>query len=95
MEKQNIQVKEVYSTTGFSENDCHSGGSKLSNVTSFIILRYEWGLSSFNRNNRANDFGEKSNMKLSGFVYCFGIREKKLMSNLVFVVALVLKSKAL
>ena len=94
MEKQNIQAKEVYSSTGFSENDCHSGGSKLSNVTSFIILRYEWGLTSFNRNNRANDFGEKSNMKLPGLFIVWNTR-KKLMSNLVFVVALVLKSKAL
>ena len=76
--KQNIQAKEVYSTIGFSENDCHSDGSKLSNVTSFMILRYEKGLTSFNRNNRANNFGEKSKMKLSGFVYCFRIREKNL-----------------
>ena len=78
LEKQNIQAKEVYSTTGFSENDCHSDGSKLSNVTSFIILGCEKGLTPFNRNNPANNFGEKSKMKLSGFVYCFRIREKNL-----------------
>ena len=76
--KQNIQAKEVYSTMGFSENDCHSDGRKLSNVTRFIILRYEKGLTSLNRNNPANNFGEKSKMKLSGFVYCFRIREKNL-----------------
>ena len=79
---------------GFSENDCHSDGRKLSNVTRFIILRYEKGLTSLNRNNPANNFGEKSKMKLSRFVYCFRIREKKLMSNLVFIVVLVLESKA-
>ena len=76
--KQNIQPKEVYSTMGFSEIDCHSAGRKLSNVTRFIILRYEKGLTSLNRNNPANNFGEKSKMKLSGFVYCFRIREKNL-----------------
>ena len=76
--KQNKQAKEVYSTMGFSENDCHGDGSKLSNVTSFMILRYEKDLTSFNRNNRANNFGEKSKMKLSGFVYCFRKREKNL-----------------
>ena len=76
--KQNIKAKEVYSTMGLSENDCHSDGSKLSNVTSFMILRYEKGLTSLKRNNRANNFGEKSKIKLSGFVYYFRIREKNL-----------------
>ena len=43
-----------------------------------MILRNEKGFISLNRNNRANNFGEKSKMKLSGFVYCFRIREKNL-----------------
>ena len=33
------------------ERECFSGGNKLSNVGSFIILRLRAGLPSFNKNN--------------------------------------------
>ena len=57
-----------HSTTGLSENDqreCRSGGNKLTDVRSFIILRSGEGLTSFSINNRTDFFGEKSTMKLS------------------------------
>ena len=37
-----------------------SGENKLSDVRSFIILRSQEGLTSFNKNNRANFSGEKN-----------------------------------
>ena len=57
-----------HSTTGLSEIDqreCRSGGNKLTDVRSFIILRSGEGLTSFSVNNRTDFFGEKSTMKLS------------------------------
>ena len=57
-----------HSTTGLSENDqreCRSGGNKLTDVRSFIILRSGEGLTSFSINNRTSFFGEKRTMKLS------------------------------
>ena len=47
------------STTSFDENVRRSGGNKLSNVKSFIILPSGEGLTSFSINNRTNFFGEK------------------------------------
>ena len=73
--------KRRHSTTSFSENDqreCRSGGNKLSNVRSFIILRSGEGLTSFSINNRTDFFGEKSKMKLSGVSFFLRTRAKTL-----------------
>ena len=62
------------------------GGSKLSNVWSFIILRSEKGFTSFNYNNSANFSGEKKFNEAFPGVYLLTIREKTLnqilLSNL-------------
>ena len=42
------------STTSFGENVEKSGGKKLSNVRSFIILRSGVGVTSFTKGNSAN-----------------------------------------
>ena len=48
----------------------HSGGNKLSNERSFIILLSGEGLTSFSINNRTNFFGEKKlKMKLFGVLF--------------------------
>ena len=67
-----------------------SGGNKLSDVRSFIILLSGEGLTSFNNDNSTNFSGEKKkdNEELT-------IREKNFKSNLVLVVGLVLQSKGL
>ena len=44
-----------------SAEECPSGENKLSDVRSFIILRLQEGLPSFNKNNLANFSGEKTN----------------------------------
>ena len=46
--------------------ECLNGGSKLSNVSSFIILCSGEGLTSLHENKRADFSGERSTMKLSG-----------------------------
>ena len=69
------------------KRECRSGGNKLSNVKSFIILRSGEGLTSFSIINRTNFF------KLSWM--SFFENAQKLKSNLVHVLVLVLKSKAL
>ena len=56
-----------HSTTSFSES--RSGGNKLSNARSFIILLLGEGLTSFSINNATNFVGEKSKMKLSGLFF--------------------------
>ena len=86
-----------HSTMGFSENDqreCRSGGNKLSNVRSFIILLSGEGLTSFIINNRTNFFGEKSTMKLSEVSVSLRTSAKTL-SQLSLVLVLVLCSQAL
>ena len=74
--------------------ECRSGGNKLSNVKSFIILLSGEGLTSFSINNRTNFFGEK---KLNeAFLFVFFLRTRKnLKLNLVLTLVLVLKSEAL
>ena len=55
-----------------------SGGDKLSNIRSFIILQSGEGLTSFNNDNSANISGEKKcNEEFQG-VYFLTIREKTL-----------------
>ena len=66
-----------------------SGGNKLSDVRSFIILLSGEGLTSFNNDNSANFPGEKKYNEAFRGVY-FNIK-----SNLVIVVVLFLKSKVL
>ena len=44
-------------TTGQSAEECRSGENKLSDVRSFIILRLQEGLPSFNKKNLANFSG--------------------------------------
>ena len=46
--------------------ECRSGENKLSNVTSFSILRSGERVTSFNHDNSANFSVEKSRMKNSG-----------------------------
>ena len=70
-----------HSTRSFSENDqreCRSGGNKLTDVRSFIILRSGEGLTSFSINNRTDFFGEKSKLKLSGVSFFLRTRAKTL-----------------
>ena len=58
--------------------DIRSGGDKLSNIRSFIILQSGEGLISFNNDNSANFSGEKKcNEEFQG-VYFLTIREKTL-----------------
>ena len=55
---------------------------RLPNVKSLIILRLREGLTSFNKNDRANFFGAKSTMKRLGgslsLFFFFRIRKKTL-----------------
>ena len=70
-----------HSTTGLSENDqreYRSGGKKLTDVRSFIILRSGEGLTSFSINNRTSFFGEKRTMKLSAVSVSLRTRVKTL-----------------
>ena len=46
--------------------ECRSGGNKLSDVWSFIILLLEEDLTFFNINNRTSFFAEKGKVTLSG-----------------------------
>jgi len=64
---------------------------KCKNFYHFAIGR---GLNLFSINNRANVFGEKSKMKLSGVSF-LRTRVKNFKSSLVLVSVLVFKSKAL
>ena len=59
---------------------------RLPNVKSLIILRSREGLTSFNKNDRANVFGAKSTMKRLGGSLPY------LKLHLVLVVGLVLES---
>ena len=70
-----LAKKASSSCYGFSR-ECRGGGSKLSNIRSFIILLLGKGLTSFNKNNCANFAGEKMTMKLSG-VSLFWVDAKK------------------
>ena len=62
------------------------------NYHSFIIFQSREGLTSFNKDNSAN-FSYESKAQLS-FLGClvFEITRKKIKSNLVFIVVLVLES---
>ena len=62
-------------TTGFSK----SGGNKLLNVRSFIILQKGEGLTSFSIDNRADIYVKKSKKKISGVSF-FRTRAKTLSS---------------
>ena len=64
------------------ERECFSGGNKLSNVGSFIILRLRAGLPSFNKNNSPIVSGIRE------------IRKKKKVKSRILVV-LFLKSNGL
>ena len=64
-------------------------------VRGFIILRSGEGLTSFNKNNRANFSGEKKGNEAFRGIYFLRICEKYLKSNVVLVVVLVLESKGL
>ena len=67
---------------------------ELSNVTRFIILRSEDGLTSFNKDNSAKFLvNHKYNEAFRGDYFRI-IRDKKIQSNLVLVVVLVLESQA-
>ena len=55
------------------ERECFSGGNKLSNVGSFIILRLRAGLPSFNKNNSPMVSGIRE------------IREKKKKSQISYL----------
>ena len=70
---------------------------RLPNVKSLIILRLREGLTSFNKNDRANFFGAKSTMKrlggsLSLSFFFFQNTQKNPRLHLVLVVGLVLES---
>ena len=56
------RVKGSYPSSFYYEfyRKCRSGKYKLLNVKSFIILRSEEGLTSFNKNNSVNLSGEKN-----------------------------------
>ena len=77
--------------------ECRSGGKKLSNVRSFIILRSGEDVTSFTKGNSANFSSENGKMTLArvrGSLY-FENKRKNLKSNLALVVVLVLESKGL
>ena len=81
-----------HSTTSFSVNVVVA--EELSNVTRFIILRSEDGLTSFNKDNSAKFLvNHKYNEAFRGDYFRI-IRDKKIQSNLVLVVVLVLESQA-
>ena len=69
---------------------------KVVKCRSFIILRSEERLTSFNKNNRANFSGAKKKIQcsFSGSIF-FENKRKDLKSNLVLEVVLVLESKGL
>ena len=69
----------------------------LSNVRNFIILLSREGLTPFSINNRTNFFvtKKKRKMKLSGESLFFDNTRKNFKCNVVLVLVLVLKSKAL
>ena len=77
------------------KQECCSGGNKLSNVGSFIILLPGEGLTSFNKYNSANFSGEKKYNQAFRGVYFFYNTRENIKSNLVLVVVLILKSKVL
>ena len=68
---------------------------RLPNVKSLIILRLREGLTSFNKNDRANFFGAKSTMKRLGgslSLFFFQNTQKNLKLYLVLAVGPVLES---
>ena len=69
--------------------------SKLSNVSSSIILWLEESLTPFNKNNHVHFFGEKKwNEAIQG-VYFFENTRKNFKSNLILKVFLILRSQGL
>ena len=71
-------VSRRHSPTVFGENVVVEK-IRLPNVKSLIILRSREGLTSINKNDRANFFGAKSTMKrLRGSPFFFKIRKKTL-----------------
>ena len=79
------RVSRRHSPTVFGENVVVAK-IRLPNVKSLIILRLREGLTSFNKNDRANVFGAKSTMKRLGGSLPY------LKLHLVLVVGLVLES---
>ena len=73
-----------------------SGGNKLSDVRSFIILLSGEGLTSFNNDNSTNFSGDKKKVqwRIPGCLF-FDNTRKNFKSNLVLVVVPVLESKGL
>ena len=74
--------------------ECRSGGNKLSNVKSFIILRSGEDVTSFTKGNSANFSVKNGKMKLSG-ESIFLEYAKKLKLNPVLAVVLVLEFNGL
>ena len=70
-----------------------SGGSKLSNVRSFITWRSGKGVTTFTKGNSANFSSENGKNEAFWGVYILRIGEKTLKTNLVLVVVLALESK--
>ena len=62
--------------------ECPTCGNKLSYVRSFIILRLGEGLIFFNKDNRANFFGEKNYSEAFQRVYILRTREKNFKSGI-------------
>ena len=83
-----------HSPTVFGENVVVAK-IRLPNVKSLIILRLREGLTSFNKNDRANFFGVKSTMKRLGgslSLFFFQNTQKNLKLYLVLAVGPVLES---
>lgn len=87
-------VSRRHSPTVFGENVVVAK-IRLPNVKSLIILRLREGLTSFNKNDRANFFGAKSTMKRLGgslSLFFFQNTQKNLKLYLVLAVGPVLES---
>ena len=87
-------VSRRHSPTVFGENVVVAK-IRLPNVKSLIILRLREGLTSFNKNDRANFFGAKSSMKRLGgslSLFFFQNTQKNLKLYLVLAVGPVLES---
>ena len=87
-------VSRRHSPTVFGENVVVAK-IRLPNVKSLIILRLREGLTSFNKNDRANFFGAKSKMKRLGgslSLFFFQNTQKNLKLYLVLAVGPVLES---
>ena len=86
-------VCQRHSPTVFGENVVVAK-IRLPNVKSLIILRLREGLTSFNKNDRANFFGAKSTMKRLGgsLSFFFQNTQKNVKFYLVLAVGPVLES---